>query len=192
MKCLILFRAREVVTKFSQSRLGLWPGRREDFDDVAVAQPRAERHHLAVDPCADALVADVGVNRVGEIDRRRIARKRLDLSPRREDVDLFRIELDLQVLQELLRVAHLLLPFEQLAQPDEVLLVAASADTSFLVFPVRRDPLFARSGACPPCGSAPRTASPRSLMTEVCSDWYPFGRGMAMKSLIRPGTGDHV
>ncbi len=34
--------------------------------------------------------------------------------------------------------------------------------------------------------------NPASLMTDVCSDWYPFGRGIAMKSLIRPGTGDQV
>ena len=33
---------------------------------------------------------------------------------------------------------------------------------------------------------------PTSLTTEVCSDWYPFGRGIAMKSLNRPGTGAHI
>ena len=84
-------------------------GLRDDFDDVAVFEAGAERHHLAVDARADALVADVGVNRVGEVDRRRAARKRLDLAFRREGVDLLGIELDLQVLDELLRVAHLLL-----------------------------------------------------------------------------------
>ena len=81
MRCLILLRARDVTTKFSQSRLGLWPGVRDDLDDVAVLQARAERHHLAVDARADALMADVGVNRVGEVDRRRAARQRLHLAP---------------------------------------------------------------------------------------------------------------
>ena len=80
MKCLILLRAREVTTKFSQSRLGLCPGVVDDLDDVAVPQARAQRHHLAVDARADALVADVGVDRVGEVDRRRVARQRLHLA----------------------------------------------------------------------------------------------------------------
>ena len=142
MKCLILLRARDVPTMFSQSRLGLWPGGGDDLDDVAVAQPGAQRHHLAVDARADALMADVGVNRVGEVDRRRVARQRLDLALRREDVDLLRVELDLQVLQELLRIADLLLPLEQLPQPQEVLLVAVRADAAFLVLPVRGDALL--------------------------------------------------
>ena len=44
--------------------------RGDDLDDVAVLEPGPERHHLAVDARAHALPADVGVNRVGEIDRR--------------------------------------------------------------------------------------------------------------------------
>ena len=117
----------------------LVPGLRDDLDDVAVLEARAERHHLAVDARADALVADVGVDRVREVDRRRAARQRLDLPLRREGVDLFRIELDLQVLDELLRVADFLLLFEQLAHPLEVALVALVADAAFLVLPVRGD-----------------------------------------------------
>ena len=84
-------------------------------------------------------MADVGVNRVGEVDRRRPSRQHLHLPARRERVDLFGIEIDLEVGQELLRIADLLLPLEQLPQPLEVLLVAAGADAPFLVFPVRRD-----------------------------------------------------
>ena len=114
----------------------------DDLDDVAVAQARAQRHHLAVDARADALVADVGVDGVGEIDRRRAARKRLDLPLRGEDVDLFRIEIDFQVLDELVRIADLLLHFEKLPQPLEVALVAMVADAPFLVFPVRGDAFF--------------------------------------------------
>ena len=82
---------------------------------------------------------DVGVDRVGEVDRRRVARQRLHFAFRREDVDLFCVELDLQVLQELLRIADLLLPLEQLPQPEEMLLVAVGADAPFLVLPVRGD-----------------------------------------------------
>ena len=81
MKCLILLRARDVTTKFSQSRLGLWPGCVTISTMSPFLQPRAQRHHLAVDARADALVADVGVNRVREVDRRRAARQRLHLRP---------------------------------------------------------------------------------------------------------------
>ena len=118
------------------------PGRRHDLDDVAVPEPRAKRHHLAVHACPDALVADVGVDRIGKIDGRGIAGERLDLPFRREDVDLVGIQLDLQVLQEFLRVADFLLPLEELTEPDEILLVAVGADSAFLVLPVRRDPFF--------------------------------------------------
>ena len=82
---------------------------------------------------------DVGVDRVREVHRGGIARQRLHFPARGEDVDFLRVELDLEVLQKLLRIADLLLPLEQLTQPDEVLLVASRANPSFLVFPVRRD-----------------------------------------------------
>ncbi len=139
IRCLILLRAREVATKFSQSRLGLCAALRDDLDDVAVLEAGAQRHHAAVDARADALVADVGVNRVREIDRRRAPRQHLDRAARREGVDLFGIEIDLEVGEELLRVADFLLPLEQLPQPLEVLLVAPRADAAFLVLPVRGD-----------------------------------------------------
>ena len=55
-------------------------GRGDDLDDVAAAQLGAQRHRLAVDLGRDAVVADVGVDRVGEVDRRRAARQRQDLA----------------------------------------------------------------------------------------------------------------
>src|SRR6185436_11270330 len=117
-------------------------GGRHDLDDVAVAEVGAERHHLAVDARADALMSDVGVHGVREVDRRRAARERLHLPLGRERVDLLGVELDLQVLDELLRIAHFLLVLDQLPHPLEVPLVALIADAAFLVLPVRRDALF--------------------------------------------------
>ena len=117
----------------------LVPGLRHDLDDVAVLQVRAQRHHRAVDAGADALMADVGVDRVGEVDGRGAARQRLHLAARGEAVDLLRVEVDLQVLDELLRIADFLLPLDQLPQPAEVLLVRLGADAAFLVLPVRGD-----------------------------------------------------
>ena len=115
---------------------------RDDFDDIAVLEARPQRHHLAVDPGADALMSDIGMNGVGKVDRRRPARKRLDEPLRREGVHLFGVELDFEVLDELLRVAHLLLVLQQLTHPLEVPIVTLIADASFLVFPMRRDALF--------------------------------------------------
>src|SRR3712207_7783583 len=45
----------------------------EDLDDVAVAQLAVERDQRAVDPGADAAVADLGVHRVGEVHRGGVA-----------------------------------------------------------------------------------------------------------------------
>ncbi len=53
---------------------------RDDFDDVAGAQLGAQRHHAAVDLGADAGVADLGVNGVGEVDRRAVGGNHNDLS----------------------------------------------------------------------------------------------------------------
>jgi hypothetical protein len=114
----------------------------DDFDDVAVLEARAERNHLAVDARADTLVADVGVYRVREVHRRGTARQRFHLALRRKDVDLLRVEIDLQVLQELLRVTDFLLRLEQLPHPLEIALIALVADAPFLVLPVRRDAFF--------------------------------------------------
>src|SRR6266508_970613 len=115
---------------------------RDDLDDVAVLEARAERHHLAVDAGADALMADVGVNRVGEIDRRGAARQRFHETLRREGVHLLGVQLHLEVLDELLWIGHFLLHVEELPHPLEIPLVALIADAAFLVFPVRGDALF--------------------------------------------------
>ena len=64
---------------------------------------------------ADATVADLGVDRVREVDRRRARRQRDDLALRREDEDLVLFEVDLQALHELGRVGRLLLPVDDAA-----------------------------------------------------------------------------
>ena len=67
----------------------------------------------AVDLRADAAVADVGVDLVGEVERRRARRQRLDLALGREDEDLVLEQVDLQGVHELLGVRQLLLPVQQ-------------------------------------------------------------------------------
>src|SRR4029453_4236876 len=97
MKCLILLRAREVTAKFSQSRLGLCAA----VGTISTMSPFFGGGRSGPTPpvCAGppALVTDVGVNRVGKGNRRGALRQHFHGAARREGVDLFRIEIDLQV-----------------------------------------------------------------------------------------------
>ena len=110
-------RALPVADERQPRRIGPRGGRGEDLDVVAVLELGAQRHELVVDPRRDAVVADVGVHGVAEIDRRRAARQRHDLALRREHVDLVGEEVALDVLEELLRVARFRLDLEQALQP---------------------------------------------------------------------------
>ena len=68
----------------------------EDLHDVAVAQRGLQRHQPAVDPGTDGGVADLGVDRVREVDRRRTLRQGDDVAARGEGVDLGRVDLEPQ------------------------------------------------------------------------------------------------
>ena len=121
---------------------------REHLDDVAVVERGLQRHQPAVHPGADGVVADLGVDGVGEVDRGGTGGQRDHVAARREDVDLGAVDLEAQRLQELAGVVDLALPVEQLAHPGHVALgrhgvaalvgVAARARV-VLVLPVRRD-----------------------------------------------------
>ena len=78
----------------------------DDLDDVAVVQLVVERHEAVVDLGADARVADVGVDAVGEVERRRARGEILDVAARREHEDLVLEQVDLQPLDELGRVGR--------------------------------------------------------------------------------------
>ena len=115
----------------------------DDFDDVAGAQLGAQGRHAAVDLGADAGVADLGVDGVGEIDRRAVGGDDDNLSLGREGVDLVGVEVHLQAGEELVGVGHLLLPLDELANPVEALLVAGGDDAAAgLVLPVGGDALL--------------------------------------------------
>ena len=77
----------------------------QDLDDVAAVELVVQRHDLAVDLGADAAVPDVGVDRVGEVERGRAGGEVLDLALRREDEDLVLEQVDLERLEELGRIA---------------------------------------------------------------------------------------
>ena len=117
-------------------------GLRVDLDDVAVAQLGAERDDAAVDLRADGRVADLGVDRIGEVDGAGILGQDDDLALGGEGVDLFRVQVDFERRHELVGVGHLLLPFHELAHPGEALLVLGGDGVAGLVLPVRGDSLF--------------------------------------------------
>ena len=113
-----------------------------DLDDVAVVQRRAQRHDAAVHLGADAGLAHVGVNGVGEVDGRGVARQHDHLAARREGVDLLRVQVHLEGGHELAGVLHVALPLHQVAQPGDALVVCRRSLASFLVLPVGRDALL--------------------------------------------------
>ena len=63
MTCLILLRAREVLTSDSQSLLGWWPGWVRISTTSPLRSTYLQRNDAAVDLGADAGVADFGVDR---------------------------------------------------------------------------------------------------------------------------------
>jgi hypothetical protein len=87
-------------------------------------------------------VANLGVDGVGEVDGRGPAGQGLDLALGREAVDLLGIEVQLERVQELVGVLHLLLPLQQLAQPGEGLVVLVEPALPLLVLPVGGDALL--------------------------------------------------
>ena len=90
----------------------LMAGLRHDFDYVAVAQRRAQRHDAAIDLGAGTRRADVGVDGVSEIDGRSVARQHDHFAARREGVHLVRVKIHLQGGHELRGVLHVALPFD--------------------------------------------------------------------------------
>ena len=183
----ILLRARGDFTNCSQSRDGPAFGRLggEHLDDVAVLELGLERHQAAVDPGADGVVPDLGVDRVGEVDRGRADRQPDHVAARGEHEHLGAVDLEAQRVEELPRVLDLVLPVEQLAQPLHVGVGAP------------RWPCPRCRRARPPCTSSARrrrtppggacrsvricisTGLPDGPITVVCSDWYMLNFGIA-------------
>ena len=87
---------------------------------------------------ADAGVADLGVDRIGEVDRRRAVRQRDQVAARREAEHLVLEHLELGVLEELLRAGGMLEDLEEPAHP--AVLPAVGEPALLLVGPVRGDP----------------------------------------------------
>ena len=94
-------------------------GRGDDLHDVALAQRGAQRHQLAVDLGAHAVLAHLGVHGVGEVDGRGVLGQRLDVALGREDVHFVGEEIDAHAVEELGGVVGVLLVLQELAQPHQ-------------------------------------------------------------------------
>ena len=101
--------------------------RREDLHRVTGLKLVVKGHEPATDPGSHRPVADVRVDRVGEVDRRRPRREIHDVPLRREHEHLSLVEVDLQARHELAGIRHLLLPFEHPPEPGDFGLLVGRA-----------------------------------------------------------------
>ena len=129
--------------------LGIGAG--EDLNAVAVFDLVIDVDQLVVDLGPGHAVADRRVDRVGKIDRRGAGGEVLDLAAGGEAVDIVRkqIQVALEQVHEFPVVRHVLLPFEDLTEPGQLLFLAGLFDLlaapGLLVFPVGGNTVFRRA-----------------------------------------------
>ncbi len=119
--------------------------RSDDLNHVAVLNRRSQGNHPAIHARAGARVAYFRVNHVSEIDRRRPARQLDDLAHGSKRVNILRIEIELECVDEFARVLHFLRPFDQRAQHLQGFVIVAFAALPFLVLPMGGDAFFGNS-----------------------------------------------
>src|SRR5690606_29676166 len=113
-----------------------------DLDDLGVLELVVQRDHLAVHGCADALVADLGMDAIGEVDRRRAVGQLDDVPGRRETVDHVLEDIRLERFDEFLGIRNFVVPVHELSQPGDFGFEALIALRAFLVAPVGGDTVF--------------------------------------------------
>src|SRR5215831_3203339 len=86
---------------------------------ITVAKLVLERDYPAIDLGAAAGQADLGMDRKRKVYGRRSARQLDDLSLGRKTIDLVRVQVELELVQEFAGVFDLLLPLDQALEPDE-------------------------------------------------------------------------
>ena len=87
-----------------------------------------ERRHRTVDLGADAVVADLGMNGVGKVERCRAGTKRHDLALGRKDKNLLVKQVDLQRVQVFLGIGDLVgsRPIERMLEPVDLVVQTLS------------------------------------------------------------------
>jgi hypothetical protein len=85
---------------------------REDFDDVTTGNFMAQRNHLAVDFCADTLVADFSMDGVSEIHRGGAGGKLQHAALGRKSVDFIGSKIDFEGGEEFAGLLQFLRPLD--------------------------------------------------------------------------------
>src|SRR5690606_18725716 len=115
----------------------------DDLDLIRGVQNGAKGRDPAVDLATPATVADLGVDTVGKIQRRRYRRQVHHVALRGKDVDAVRGALVLEQVLDIL-VTDFVVPFQHLAQPGDLGFVALGGGyrVAALVLPVGADAEF--------------------------------------------------
>ena len=110
---------------------------RQNLDHVAIRQAMPQRNDLPVHLRANALIADFGVHGVRKIHGCRPARQREHFPLWSECVHFLGIQVHLQRGHEFRRLLHFLDPFDELAHPQNALIVRVRYVLAVLISPVR-------------------------------------------------------
>ncbi len=151
------------------TRPGRMRTRREDRYGVPVVEGGVQSGEPAIDSCAHALITDVGVDGIGEVDRGGPLRQRDHVTLGGEHEHLVGVQVKAQAVEELAGLCGFPLPVENLPQPGGLVLAGATSagpparfrpavgkperprlgrtrrpgrDAVLLVLPVRRDPVL--------------------------------------------------
>ena len=131
--------------------------RGDDLDRVSGFEPVLQRDDLAVDLRADAFVADVGVDGIGEIERRRTMGELSHFAFRSEDEYVFGKKVDLDGFEKFVRILKFFVPLEQALDPLDVFVAIANRICLLCISSARRC-RPRRPDACPGSGSGSRRA----------------------------------
>ncbi len=114
----------------------------EHLDAVAADRLERQRHDALVDLGTPAAVADIGMNRIGEIEHGRTARQVDHLALRRQQVDAILDNLGAEAREQGRVIVARVLAFQQLAHPGDFAFEARIRAAAFLVAPVRSNTEF--------------------------------------------------
>ncbi|RMR10054.1 hypothetical protein ALP92_103717 [Pseudomonas syringae pv. primulae] len=116
----------------------------DDLDLLAGLQAVVERDDTAVDLRTTAVMADLGVHPIGEVQRRRVLGQVDSVAVGGEDIDTIRLDVDPQLLGQTTDVTQLFMPFKHLTQPGNLLfvMIGAGFDVGAFVAPVRANAQF--------------------------------------------------
>ena len=171
-QCRIFERARDVLHRAQPVQVRPRVDRGDDLDHLGVPQRLAQRDDGAVGLGRQAVVADVGVDVVGEVDRRGAVRQLHDVALGREDVDRVAEQLALDLVEEVGGAGPRALPLLELADQRQLRLPPASrGGRAALVEPVRGDAVLRGARASSWVRIWISITRPPQPITVVCRLW---------------------